>query len=322
MSYTLSLYNIHTWNTISKFPHRPATCILNSTLSMAESEESYGRFQRLFDSSFVHYDGNSTTLPTSSVPRVYYGGKFKDNADLKLYKPYQDLIKAAVYVASTCHKGLKTSNREHIVSSIEKHFRVDSLGKCHHTSVGPEGVSLLDSENATERLNLKRKAISNYQFYLAFENTIEPGYVTEKVYDALLAGTVPVYLGDSSFCKKLIPLPNAVIYLDDFDGKVEQLVEKLKYLSTNETAYEEYRSVWRLIYPPATPLKPSSLLSLPKYTHLSHALEAKKNGKVLDFVIKSWPCRLCEWTLRNAEVAMKQRNNNEQQTCLPFQPKG
>ena len=30
---------------------------------------------------------------------------------------------------------------------------------------------------------------SRYRFYLAFENTNEEGYVTEKVYDALDAGT-------------------------------------------------------------------------------------------------------------------------------------
>ena len=34
----------------------------------------------------------------------------------------------------------------------------------------------------------KRKVISKYLFYLAFENTIEPGYVTEKVFDAVFAG--------------------------------------------------------------------------------------------------------------------------------------
>lgn len=38
-------------------------------------------------------------------------------------------------------------------------------------------------------------ALRRYQFYLAFENTCEQGYVTEKVYNALDAGIVPVYLG-------------------------------------------------------------------------------------------------------------------------------
>ena len=45
--------------------------------------------------------------------------------------------------------------------------------------------------------------------------------VTEKVYHALLAGIVPIYIGDSSYFKKLIPFSSAVIYFDDFIGNVE-----------------------------------------------------------------------------------------------------
>lgn len=41
------------------------------------------------------------------------------------------------------------------------------------------------------KLNLYRK----YKFVIAFENAIEEDYVTEKFYDPLLAGSVPVYLG-------------------------------------------------------------------------------------------------------------------------------
>ena len=237
-STTVSLYNIHTWNMISKWPHQPANCALSTDLSMIESEESHGRFQRLFDVSFPFYDGNSTTSPSSSVPRVYYQGKFKESSYLLMTKPYDHLIKAAVYVASTCHKGPRTTNREHIVAAIESQFRVDSLGKCHPTAKGPEGITLKFSTDVHENLMLKRNAISNYLFYLAFENTIEPGYVTEKVYDALIAGVVPIYLGDSSFCKTLIPFTRAVIYLEDFGNDVERLVKYMKYLSSNETAYE------------------------------------------------------------------------------------
>jgi hypothetical protein len=68
---TVSLYNIHTWGTISKWPHKPATCILKTNVTIAESEESFGRFNHLFKSSFPQFDGNSTTNPTSSIPRFY-----------------------------------------------------------------------------------------------------------------------------------------------------------------------------------------------------------------------------------------------------------
>ena len=40
-------------------------------------------------------------------------------------------------------------------------------------------------------LILKREAISKFMFNMAFENSIEEGYVTEKPFDALMAGTFP-----------------------------------------------------------------------------------------------------------------------------------
>ena len=41
----------------------------------------------------------------------------------------------------------------------------------------------------------KHEKLSEYTFALAFENCELPGYITEKVFDCLYAGTVPIYLG-------------------------------------------------------------------------------------------------------------------------------
>lgn len=43
--------------------------------------------------------------------------------------------------------------------------------------------------------NTKIKTIAGYRFCLCFENTKFPGYITEKIFDAFFAGTIPVYLG-------------------------------------------------------------------------------------------------------------------------------
>lgn len=44
--------------------------------------------------------------------------------------------------------------------------------------------------------NDKRATVSNYKFAIAFENEEKTqGYITEKIFDCLFAGTVPVYLG-------------------------------------------------------------------------------------------------------------------------------
>lgn len=41
----------------------------------------------------------------------------------------------------------------------------------------------------------KAETIRNYKFAICFENAIFPGYVTEKIFDALVAGVVPIYYG-------------------------------------------------------------------------------------------------------------------------------
>ena len=42
----------------------------------------------------------------------------------------------------------------------------------------------------------KRQVLADYRFTIAFENTEHPGYTTEKMVDAWLAGSVPIYWGN------------------------------------------------------------------------------------------------------------------------------
>lgn len=41
----------------------------------------------------------------------------------------------------------------------------------------------------------KVNVLGGYRFSLCFENTAFPGYITEKIFDCLVAGNIPVYLG-------------------------------------------------------------------------------------------------------------------------------
>jgi len=209
---TLALYNIHTWNLLSPWPHKPDKCLLPTHLSLVESEESTVRFKKLFGASFKHFDGNSTTHPEASVQRSYvYLSSFNKSAFLPL-KPHEQMIKGASYVVSTCHRGKHQPLREDVTSALQLKFRVDSLGKCHPTPRRDDTVVLKSGKTALESLQVcsplhtrmymrtcmhqltnthkqtnfryqhKQAAIAHYLFHLAFENFVEPGYVTEKVH--------------------------------------------------------------------------------------------------------------------------------------------
>lgn len=56
-------------------------------------------------------------------------------------------------------------------------------------------IRKLDFANPPNEFDDKMKTLSSFRFTLVIENCIFPGYVTEKIFDAMLAGTIPVYLG-------------------------------------------------------------------------------------------------------------------------------
>jgi len=56
-----------------------------------------------------------------------------------------------------------------------------------------ESIDAIYSGDVWER---KRQFLSEYKFTIAFENYVYPGYQTEKLYDAMLVNSIPVYCGD------------------------------------------------------------------------------------------------------------------------------
>ena len=88
----------------------------------------------------------------------------------------------------------------------------------------------------------KLSVIAGYKFCIGFENSIASDYVTEKFFDPLLAGTVPVYLGAPNV-DRFAPGKNAFIDVSGFSGP-QELARFLVHLASDERAYREYFN-WR-----------------------------------------------------------------------------
>lgn len=82
----------------------------------------------------------------------------------------------------------------------------------------------------------KDKAISESKFVLAYENAIQADYVTEKIYDVLKSGAVPVYLGAPNI-NRYIPT-SCFINKNDFKT-YDELYAFLKNM--DDETYERYR---------------------------------------------------------------------------------
>ncbi|MEW6145985.1 MAG: glycosyltransferase family 10 [Thermodesulfobacteriota bacterium] len=84
----------------------------------------------------------------------------------------------------------------------------------------------------------KLDTISGYKFTIAFENAIAPDYVTEKFYDPLIMGSVPVYLGAPNI-SDYAPGENCFINTADW-ADPESLARYILEVSSDEALYNSY----------------------------------------------------------------------------------
>jgi hypothetical protein len=80
--------------------------------------------------------------------------------------------------------------------------------------------------------------LSQCKFTIAYENQKHNGYITEKPFQAWLAGTIPLYYGDKSVLSGINK--DALIYADDFASENE-LVEYIKKVDNDD---ELYCKIW------------------------------------------------------------------------------
>lgn len=79
----------------------------------------------------------------------------------------------------------------------------------------------------------KHELLSRYKFTIAYENTAYPGYVTEKVIDAMVAASVPVYMGAPDIGEQLPA--KALIDARAF-GSPEAISARMEQMTESEAA--------------------------------------------------------------------------------------
>jgi len=133
-----------------------------------------------------------------------------------------------VYIQSNC--GAK-SGRDAILKRLQAQGIVlEARGACmNNAPLVPRGESKTD-------------AMKHYKFCATFENSLVPDYVSEKLWDGMSAGCLPIYYGAPNIQEHL-PAANSIVdYLAL--GSVEALAAELKRLMADERAYNE-KMAWR-----------------------------------------------------------------------------
>lgn len=186
-----------------------------------------------------------TWLPDALQGAINWTATYRADSDVNLLPQLQKVPSAqqpqnwwanksrqALWLVSNC----KTfSNREGFVRELSKFVQVDVVGAC-----GTKGASCLPKMSD----KCYRQASGTYYYYLALENSICTDYVTEKFFDALTWGMVPVVLGGANYSR--IAPPGSYIDALAFRN-VRHLADHMKRTARDMRLYNGYHA-WRLNY--------------------------------------------------------------------------
>ena len=98
----------------------------------------------------------------------------------------------------------------------------------------PESIiASVDLERKSSYFN--RVVFQDYRFMILMEDANIPGYITERIVDGFMAGTVPIYYGPTEIFD--IFNPKAFIYYDI--NNPQEALDHIKYLEDNPKAYQQ-----------------------------------------------------------------------------------
>jgi hypothetical protein len=208
--------------------------------------------------------------------------------------PWENKISGVAFFSSQCSP-LFAQPRLELVERFTQAFqgRFASFGACHHTEslaeTVPEcvGLPVWNVDHDGE----KHCALSHFPFYLAIENSEAPGYATEKLWQGLIAGSVPIYWGESNVLE-LLPHPDAVVDVRAFNNSIDNLAAYIHQALNDGGEIYRKHTAWK---------------KMPLHEWSPHFLDLLSRPKSGVF------CRVCEWAAAAAETKQRQRTEEEEE---------
>ena len=186
--------------------------------------ESDVNYPRLCDPEYMaHFDFTMTYRWDSDVPLMSWWPELR-GLILQPPKPKTEAAEAVHFDSNPQER----SGRIDYVRELMRYLKVDCYGRAFHNR------ELADDRGRESKL----QAVARYHFDLAFENSITPDYVSEKFFDSLAAGSVPVYRGAPNI-EEFAPGDHCFINAADSHGP-QELAEYLLHLVKNPAEYNAY----------------------------------------------------------------------------------
>lgn len=171
----------------------------------------------------------------------YYKLNFINSYDEILYKKLfliDNILKYKTHFCAYVSRGPggPQSERTNFFNLLNQYKKIDSMGMHLNNSpcVPGESTTIEGSIN-------KCKVIEKYKFTMAFENTMtfnnNIGYITEKIYEPMIALSIPIYWGNPQVHKDFNS--KSFINWNDY-GSNEKVIERIIEIDNDDDLYMDY----------------------------------------------------------------------------------
>ena len=188
----------------------------NNAVKIAIYTENFMPDFNLADYAIGHYHINY--LDRYFKYNVFFWTNFND-----IDKKRKDILKSPIRkkfcgaVISNCEKNFRLN----FIERLNNYKKIDMGGKCQN--------------NVNGRVKNKIEFLSNYKFSIAIENSDGDGYLSEKIVDSFLAGTIPIYYGDYLLDEFINPKSFILI---KGEKDIERKIEYIKQIDEDDNLYK------------------------------------------------------------------------------------
>ncbi len=217
-----------------------------------------------YNATYMSYFNVTASFRKSSDIQVTYAQELS-------HIPLESIVpsRLLVFINSNCNP---PSQRDNYVQELMKYIPVDSFGKClHYKEIAEEFPECVVGNPHGD----KRCVIAHYKYTLSFENCFEEDYVTEKFYDALQVGSIPIVRGAPNIGQYA---PHPTSFIDANKLTPRELANLILSIEKNAVGFMEYHK-WRINGPSATYAEAVSRNSV--YCQLCTHLYAHKKEKTI-----------------------------------------
>ena len=145
---------------------------------------------------------------------------------------FKHRINAVAYANSRCIK-----EREDMAVKLSKVIEVHAFGRCNANGLIKRPLLKYKNRDWTKNHFL----FKHYDYVLAAEHGITPGYVTEKPFMAVAAGAIPIYWGDNYTATKFLNSNRILLWDNSLPNRIAKITSQEKRIMQKLPAVNELK---------------------------------------------------------------------------------